>query len=192
MKALLTISMAFICLSSNAQLKSAKIEFPVDKDSLICYQDIVILKDSTISKDRLFSNTKVWFANTFTNSKSVLQVEDNNAGRLLGKGYSDISDKFATVPTYIKYTIEILVKNGKYRYKFYNLSVEGGEYIGDNPIDAAYKRYLNDKPIQAIFESKKGALKRYENLFIDANKSIITLIASLRKSVDMQDKKDEF
>lgn len=64
-------------------------------------------------KSELYTRASVWFAKTFNDSKSVLEVQDKEAGRLVGKGISDC-DPINTTGG-IRYTLDVAVKDGKSR-----------------------------------------------------------------------------
>lgn len=108
MKKLLLILIVFFNLSAISQTDNSKFEF-----SLI---------DSTQgSKAELYTYAKSWLANTFVSSKSVIDMEDKEAGRIIGKGMftkrvnSPFGNKVGMDVIY--FTITIDVKDNKYRIK---------------------------------------------------------------------------
>jgi len=45
-----------------------------------------------ISKGDLYNKSKVWFVNTFNNAKAVLQLDDKEAGIVMGKGVTEFDN----------------------------------------------------------------------------------------------------
>lgn len=179
MKKLILLTL-FIGFEINAYPQ--KIDLPL-KDSIVIYEDVVKLSDTTIKKNFLFSAAKAWFANSFNDSKSVLRDQDLDAGRIIGKGTGNG----------YSFTIEIVVKDGKYRYRIYDL--ERYEPNNNNflikSISIAYSRYLHDNPPRLLFESKKGAMKAYDHIFFVLNEDIQKTIFSLKSSMGKV-KSDDF
>lgn len=146
------------------------------KDSSIFYEGIVKLSDSTVNKNVLFSDALVWFVNTYNHPKIVLQLEDRDAGRLIGKGVQP----FEPNKPKLSYSIEIELKKGKYRYRVYDLAMLNG--LDTVNISHDYSLYLHDnlEQTQQLFESKKGIIKRHEGEFATVDKFINDLILSLK------------
>jgi hypothetical protein len=105
-----------------------------------------------------------------------LQLEDRDAGRLIGKGVQP----FEPNKPRLSYSIEIDLKRGKYRYRVYDLKMLDG--LDTIDVSHDYSLYLHDnlEEQQELFEGKKGIVKRYENKFATIDKFINTLIFSLK------------
>ncbi len=176
-KNLLIILFGLLCIKANAQ----KIELPL-KDSDVVYEEVVKLQDTTISSDKLFSLAQTWFANTFKDSKSVLQVNDRQSLKLIGKGVVLFTKGLNNIDTYIYYTVAVDIKQGRYRYRVYNIGFETGNSTDD--LSKGYSHYLHGEIHRALLESKKAALKRYENDFYFVNKKISDLITSLKANMN--------
>jgi hypothetical protein len=89
----------------------------------------VIQVDSALSKSSLFKVGKLWLNDTYKSGKDVIQMEDENAGIILGKAVIKYTPTFysASVPAtgYINYTIKLSFKNGRYKYEIYDFIHEG-------------------------------------------------------------------
>ncbi len=89
----------------------------------------VVQVDSALSKSSLFKVGKLWLNDTYRSGKNVIQMEDENAGIILGKAVIKYTPTFysASVPAtgYINYTIKLSFKNGRYKYEFYDFIHEG-------------------------------------------------------------------
>jgi hypothetical protein len=174
---LLAIVLLTISIRSNCQ----QLNLPL-KDSAIYYEDVVILSD-TDNASKLFSIAQTWFANSFKDSKSVLQVNDRQSMKLIGKGVALIHPEFeSTLPTYIYYTIAVDIKQGRYRYRVYDFGFESGSQTED--ASKGYSHYLHGEIHKLLFESKKQALKRYVYDYSFINKTAISLIKSLKNNMN--------
>ncbi len=67
-------------------------------------------------KVAIYTAARAWFAHTFRDSKSVLEVQDKDAGQLIGKGYiPKVLDWGLGASASLHFGITIDVKDGKYR-----------------------------------------------------------------------------
>lgn len=85
----------------------------------VSYSEVIELPGR--GKDDLYNAARLWYANTYRNSKEVLEVDDRDAGRLIGTGFSTIDP-----PSKRKLwaTVKIEVKDGRYRYTMYDISIQ--------------------------------------------------------------------
>lgn len=173
--------LAILLLSLSIKAVSQNIVLPL-KDSMIYYEDVVKVAD-TVSADKLFSLAQTWFANTFKNSKSVLQLNDRQSMKLIGKGLEFLHPSFASTPaTYIYYTVAIDIKQGRYRYRIYDFGFEtGNESEGASK---GYSHYLHGEIHRVGFEGKKSAIKRYEHDYGFIGITANNLILSLKNSMN--------
>jgi hypothetical protein len=112
--------------------------------SLNCYcQDAeplsfseVISTDTALKKTELYSRAKAWFAETYKSAQDVIQLDDRENGKIIGKGsmrYTNNSLSGDASSGWIRYTIIVQVKDGKYKYtleNFYHESLEPGYNFG--------------------------------------------------------------
>lgn len=182
--ALITTALVMSIYIANAQMlkpEPGKVEFG----------EIVHLPDSTISKDMLYSQALSWFVTTFKNSDYVLRVKDKENGKLTGKG-SQVTYSWNyknNDPAYINYYIDIDVKQGRYRYKFYSLTITG---LPDMTFEEAYTRLNRGEGIPTdLFDSKTKALKRYKTTLSSAIPVFVALANSLKQAMSVT-KKDDF
>ncbi|HNW89863.1 MAG TPA: DUF4468 domain-containing protein [Bacteroidales bacterium] len=73
----------------------------------------VVTIDS-ISKNALYSAAQSWFAESFKDSKNVLEISDKEAGKLFGKGKAALGNLHGN----LNFNITIIVKENKYKYTF--------------------------------------------------------------------------
>jgi len=142
MKKIFIIS--FLCVLLNNVCGQTN-EFNVDKISTYAYgnenvdfkislvngelQFEKIIDSLNLSKDELFSRVISYFALSYNNSQNVIQQQDKENGRIIGKGifsgFSISKEKAGSslVPITVfykysaKHTLIIDIKNGKIRYK---------------------------------------------------------------------------
>ena len=93
------------------------------KDGTIFYEKIVEL-DSSFTQNILYQNAKLLFVKCFRDSKAVLQLEDKENGKIVGKGTGICEFRYALVKYKMRwlFTLDITVKNGKYRVQLYDFS----------------------------------------------------------------------
>ena len=120
--------MTFLCLSVKAQIRDT---IPL-VDGLYEYQQIII--DSSVNKGQLFKRAKMYFVDNFKNANDVIQYQDENEGKIIGKGNFSVSSILRTwgqsaVITYrVDFSTEIICKDFKYKYRIYNVTVNGSPF----------------------------------------------------------------
>jgi hypothetical protein len=114
----------FQCFLINAQSI-----LPKNSDGVIEYSEVVYL-DSSASKEAIFSAARSWFSATFKDGSEVLQIQDKEAGELVGKGnFSIPSSRFGYTAIgvgIVWFNVSIYSKNGRYKYSITNFIHEGG------------------------------------------------------------------
>ena len=106
-------------LTVNAQ------DMPIDPDTkLIAYSEVVDV--SSVSKSDLYVRANTWFTRTFKSAKSVLDLQDKEAGKLIGKGVLPMIIKLPMIGSTdagtVSMTVTIICKDGKYKYVIDNLN----------------------------------------------------------------------
>jgi hypothetical protein len=192
-KIILGLFVCLLCLGSNAQKKdkyqkmadkyvldSADRVFP-QTNGVIIYTDIIDV-DSSIKKDELFNRAKAWFVTEYKSANDVLQMQDKDAGIIMGKGMfkagynMGLMSGLSIVNVY--HTVKIYVKDGKYKYEITDLNgqsydspsryASGG--FSDMPIGNVtipinkknYRKFLEsiDQSIKGIISSLKIAMSK--------------------------------
>ncbi len=102
--------------------------FPIDKNTgRITYTEVVQV--DSIDTKTLFVRAHSWFAHTFNSAQNAIQLDDKEAGRIIGKGSFPVTDNVEN-PTLmnvhisgsVDFTVEILTKDGRYKYIISDLS----------------------------------------------------------------------
>lgn len=99
---------------------SAKAQMPVDPETgRFLYQEVVEVPGA---KDDLYVKAQTWFVNTFRDAKEVIQLQDKDAGRVMGKGLFRLT--LVMLTRSIHFTITIDVKDDRYRYTITDFIIE--------------------------------------------------------------------
>jgi hypothetical protein len=107
------------------QVKSVYDSLPI-VDSQYQFIEVIQL-DASIKKDDLYKNAKLFFANAFKTSKNNLSYDDREEGKLIGKGGFEIAESQSILLSTVtetrttNFSVEIICKDGKYRYRIYNI-----------------------------------------------------------------------
>ena len=181
---LVTISLLSF-LSTNGQ--SLLPEFPIDSlTGKITYTDVVVI-DSITEPTKLFSIAREWFAKSYNSSNHVIQMEDKENGKLIGR---------ATIPVtytgsfnthweggYIDYTIALYFKQGRYKYEISDFIHHGTLVQGEKTPDGG--------PCENLLKTKKGFWslpykKTYLLYLIQMDEKTKELIIDLKSFVQMK------
>jgi hypothetical protein len=110
---------------------------PIDSlTGKITYSEVVYV-DSLANKQELFSRVREWFAKAYQSSTNVIQMEDKERGKIIGKALMQVYHKAlgSNYPSgYINYTISIYVKDGRYKYEVTDFHHTGQLVSGGNRI----------------------------------------------------------
>lgn len=143
----------FICIYANGQTYT-------NDEGVFHYRDVVEV-DSMDIKETISK----WIAVNFVNSNHVTRLNDGE--NIIVKGAFDINT--SGIVENIDFTMDVAIKEGKYKLEFYNLS-KVDNYIGIKlPIidpdryTKEYHRDISTAIINGMGFGKKAALKRMEN-----------------------------
>lgn len=96
-----------------------------------------VIKVDSVSKDQLYSRAKSWFADSYRSANDVIQMASRADGQIIGKANLKYAPSVFmssdAIRGYIRYTIKIFVKDGRYKYS-----------ITDFRHDPSYNRYGNE------------------------------------------------
>lgn len=95
-----------------------KAQLPV-KDGKVFYETI---DTTSLNKEELYNVSKLWLANTFRDSKSVIEIDNKELGSIVGKGNFEIGASWMLTYTVLqcRFNIKIDIKDLKYRIQLYN------------------------------------------------------------------------
>lgn len=146
--------MAFLCLLS-CYVTQAKI-----------YTAVVEVPGAT--KAQLYQRALSFFNNSFKSSKEVIQNSDKEEGKIFGNGVID----YGGINT-ISFSIEVAVKDGKFKYVFSGFDHTGyteGGVRNAGSLD-------NEKPDCGYFRMTKGYWAKIKNY---TNKKVEETIESMK------------
>lgn len=147
---------------------------------LIEYSDLVLV-DSSLTKEKLYLKAKEWFAQSFRSANDVIQMDDKEAGIIVGKGL------FSTRYTIgnIHFTMKVQVKDGRYKYWISNFRHEelthnwSGGFLENEKPDCGY-----------FLIAKKAWVEYIPNAVVEKT---ILMIQGLKTSLSLDvDKKDNW
>ncbi|WP_051359804.1 DUF4468 domain-containing protein [Adhaeribacter aquaticus] len=164
---------------------------PIDSTTgLINFTEVVQVPDVT-SKE-LYTRGREWFATAFRSADAVLEMEDKDSGKLIGKAYQDIVIK-VLMPVRMKlwYTVKIQVKDGRYKYDITNLEHQGyydpslkvmslNEQTARSPLEYMYKNAASKKKVNSVMRSY------YENDMAAINGLISSIKAAMSKNASKE------
>ena len=116
-------------------------ELPTDENGIVNFNEVITIDSAT--KDELYVRAKQAFVNIFKSADDVIQMDDKEAGILMGKGYGTaIIDNgvMGKLPMKVWYTIRIQCRDGRYKYEIYNI------YLGDV--------YRKNATAESLFDKK--------------------------------------
>lgn len=114
----------FILSTIAANLFSQENIFPIDSNTgKITYSEVI--KIDSANSQELYVLANAWFAHSFVSAQNVIQLDDKEAGKIIGKGYFEVSDNVIN-PTMmtvhisgtVSFTIEVQTKDERYKYIF--------------------------------------------------------------------------
>lgn len=164
----------------------------LDKNNAITYTQIIPAEGQT--KDQLYVILNYWFATTFNDANSVIQLNDKDLGTIIAKGYvGSIAQHIGAINSYIVNIEPIIkcdIKDNKvritYTVPFYSVTVfkEGGWFgiMDDSNPYIVGEKWAIDKcfPFAAKDSHKKTSGKAlvmthaYSNVIMDKIEECIT------------------
>lgn len=168
--------MAFVFLAMAAICQEVKIPSPFEFKLIDSVQG---------TKPELYIRARSWMANAFVSSKSVIEMEDKDAGRIIGKGiitFTTTYNLMYTAKHSVNFTITIDVKDGRYRCVMNDFNHEAKYEAGA----ASGGSLENEKP-KSFNITKKQWQKVREETVGKAGKTLDSLKKAMDKGVIADD-----
>jgi predicted membrane protein len=88
-------------------------ELPKCENGKLNFNEVIQM--DSIKQNKLYLNSKQFFADAFKSAKDVIQLDDKEAGVVIGKAIIDINAKMlgASYPVKMWFTIKIQSKDGR-------------------------------------------------------------------------------
>ena len=137
------------------------------------------------TKNELFIKAKVWLANTFVSSKAVIEMEDKEAGKIIGKGVMvyDKKDTYYTTHMSVRYTLTVTVKDNKYRLVL-------SDFINDGYLDNPSER-INGSGLK-LDDVNFLALGYSKDVIPEVTRRANDIVETFRIAMKKETKKDDF
>lgn len=150
---------------------------PIDSSTnKITYSEVV--RADSLKSSELYSMGREWFAKTYKSSTNVMQMEDKENGKLIGKALMLVYHKAMGInyeSGYINYTISLYVKDGRYKYE-----------ITDFYHTAQLSQAEDFGPCESMINTTKKSMgisyqKMFNYYLKQMNENTLSLIADLKK-----------
>ena len=145
----------------------------------VTYTNVVTV--DSVKATELYIRAKLWLADAYKSSKDVIQVEDKEAGQIVGKGIASVNwqSTFMSISeTKVYHTITIQVKDGRYRYEISSFLVKY-DYKSGNTIQHAES---------TLIQWSKNREENSKKYFANVDEVFKKLIASLEKAMNKPSK----
>ena len=165
---LLLLSVPINLLAQNSQIENIEDSIIITNAS---YSKIV---ESDVPIKTKFLNAKQWIAKTYGDYKAVLQLEDDENGKIIIKGISPleketdynqlIKSSYIRYPK-IRYTLTIDCRDDKFRAKFESISIQLTVTSSMDGItrtseyDLSYEEYTKDQVLELNQAAEKAQAK---------------------------------
>ena len=153
----------------------------------------VVQMDSSYKKDQLYKNAKLFFTDEFKSAKDVIQYDDRGEGKVIGKGNFRAETASSVMLTPISqrwtihFTLEIYVKDGKYKYRLYGFEIDE-VYTGGGAVTPSQKTLD-----QGWEETQKGMTRKMaKDLFGQMVAGFHSTIDDLKKAMLKKDTAADF
>jgi hypothetical protein len=86
-------------------------------------------------KTQLYKTAKNFFVDYYNDANSVIKYQDEIEGKIIGRGSFQLTataNMGVRVDWNVIYTLEIICKDNKYKYRIYDIQVEDSNYGADN------------------------------------------------------------
>lgn len=136
-----------------------------EENSQVYYMDVVT--EDGVGKTEFFKRAGNWYHKFYKNPGGVVELQDSVNGKLVLKPSFPVYRVKNTVKiqaAIVKYTLEIGLKDGKYRYEIKNINLQASSY----------------SPIEKLFDAKDPDIEDNYHILDEINKYINDLIDDLK------------
>jgi hypothetical protein len=159
---------------ANAQKKPdviTKPDMPIDEETkIVSYKGVVEL--SGVSKDELYARAYHFFKSYYKNPSQVIQTADAAGGKIEGKAqfatYKTLKNGVKAQADMIKYSISIMVKDGKYKYEITKINIQSASY----------------KPIETYFSETDPLRDEHWETLTQADDVFNTLVGLIKEAME--------
>lgn len=145
---------------------------PFQKNDLGNVEYSEVVKVQGKSKTQLYMAAKKWFAISFKDSKEVIQLDNEDAGVLTGKGAMDYGSTDGTM----FFDLNLEFKEGRYRYVFNNFNIL--HYVSG----VKYEFSLEESPCVTKAKLSNGLKKQKAIILKEMDDTLKSLKMALSKT----------
>lgn len=152
---------------------------PVDATTkLLTLTEVVEVPGAT--QAQLYSRAYEWVAKAYNSANAVVQMHDKESGKIIGKGVTRVLTRGGTELGYVRHTLSIYVKDGKYKYE-----LTGLEHVSSTPGGHSGGPLEQDKPLDIwLSASQWTRIKR------ETTGQIRVVARNLRRAMTAKDASD--
>jgi hypothetical protein len=160
----------FLLFCKHSTGQNDEINLEIDSvTKMISYTDV--LHVDSVSKQELYLRAREWFTKYYNNAENVLQMDDKEGGRLIGKSRFKVfhSSILGDQPSgHIHYTLTFYIKDGRYKYE-----ISDFYHTGEKPMyDGGTCEYMLSK-VKNIWDGP-----RYKYYLQQIQPNVYTIIQS--------------
>lgn len=170
-KIIVFLSLVFLSIASNAQSLFEYITIPRNPTTNIPEWNGVVNVDSMLTQKELYEKAFQWVIATWANPKEVIQYQDPVSGYICVTGTVAVSTSTSMVKHidmgYYHYTMNIWVKDGRYKYQIkdiYRKEIKygyTGQYEDDISIAKSGKRSVQEV-VSQMYDTAQALVKSLE------------------------------
>ena len=154
------------------------------QQAAIAFSEVVAVKDASATE--LYTRAKVWFTTAFVDSKAVLEVQDKEAGLLVGKGSftyePNIFMSSSLIRGHVTFSVSVSFKDGRYKYSFSDFTHHGSTLRSQGPID--FGLITTSETCPPVSGTSKGMREKvWKNLKVVSTAKANALTASLKRKL---------
>lgn len=103
------------------------------------------VREINLTKDEIYDSALEWIAQTFVDSKAVIELKDKDNGKIIGKGMTSFtsSNRLASSNIPCRFTLIVEAKDNKYRTTYNNFVGMWGQ-LSDMPLPLDQNPYIDD------------------------------------------------
>ncbi|MFN9496592.1 MAG: DUF4468 domain-containing protein [Bacteroidota bacterium] len=179
----LTMIIGILGFTGYSQKKTeiTKPEMPISNDTkIVSYTSVIEL--AGISKDELFLRAQNFYKSNYKNSSQVIQSADAATGKIEGKAQFTtekiLKNGVKAQADMIKYSINLMLKDGKYKYEITNINIQAASY---KPIETYFSE---TDPLRDEHWGTLNQADEYFNNLVGLIKEAMEKPSSVTKSED--------
>ena len=160
------------------------VNLPIDEETnKITYTGIVEMPFE-IDKDLLYSRGVEWFAKSYNSAQNVLQMQDKENGKLIGRALFNVYHKglgMTFESGHINYTISLFFKDNRYKYEI-------TDFIHTSNVESGMIKTSCD---EMRFSTKKLYKKVYDYYFEQLDNNIKSLVIDLKQFMNKKSESND-